>query len=256
MSALIFGLFGLIVGSFLNVVIVRRGVRTLLGRSSCMHCGRTLSGLDLIPLISYIALRGRCRYCGSGISLQYPLVEAMTAALFAALGASPLPFLLQLLALPIAALFVCIAIYDARHTIIPNEWVYPLAVLSLLFSVLQGGAIAANVLTGIGAAAPFSLLWLISRGRWMGLGDSKLALAIGFLLGPLGAYVAITAAFVLGALFFVPFVFLAKVDKRAGGAPSSYTMQSEVPLGPFLIFACIIVWFLQIYGVAAAFLLV
>ena len=250
MLALLFGLFGLVIGSFLNVVILRRGARSIGGRSSCMQCGHRLAVADLIPVVSYLFVRGRCRYCGSRISAQYPLVEAATAALFFLIGASPLPLSLQLLALPILALLICIAVYDARHTIIPDEWVYTFAALGLLFGSLYSGAFGLTILAGVGAASPLALLWLLSYGRWMGLGDSKLSLGIGFLLGPWGAYLALTSAFVLGAAFFLPLVIRARFTPTAlsRGGSAGLTMKSEVPLGPFLILACIIVWFLQLYG--------
>ena len=259
LTALIFGLFGLIIGSFLNVVILRRGARSIGGRSSCMHCGHVLTALDLVPVFSYVFLRGRCRYCGGRISAQYPLVEASTSISFALIGGAPLSLPLQLLALPIAALFICITVYDARHTVIPDEWVYSVAFLALIFGSLYSGTPVQNLIAGVGAAAPFALLWLLSHGRWMGLGDSKLALAIGALVGPWGAYLAITAAFVGGAAFFLPLVFFSsplwsrikrKVTPtvRSSGSAAGLTMRSEVPFGPFLIVSCSLIWILQLYG--------
>src|SRR3989344_4669887 len=127
-TALIFGIFGLIVGSFLNVVILRRGARALSGRSACMSCGRQLLWHDMVPFVSWLALRGRCRGCGSGISLQYPLVEAATAILFAAIGAAPhLDIAHKIIFCIIAALLICITVYDLRHTIIPDGWAYSFA---------------------------------------------------------------------------------------------------------------------------------
>ena len=83
---LAFGILGLCVGSFLNVIILRRGKRSLSWRSECMSCAKTLAWYDLIPIASWVILRGRCRACGSSISIQYPLVEAATAILFAVFG--------------------------------------------------------------------------------------------------------------------------------------------------------------------------
>src|SRR4051812_42460706 len=84
----VFGIFGLIIGSFLNVLILRHGERSLGGRSACMSCGRTLKWFDLIPVFSWLALLGRCRTCKKKISVQYPIVEATTAILFAAVGSA------------------------------------------------------------------------------------------------------------------------------------------------------------------------
>ncbi|MDO8561738.1 MAG: prepilin peptidase, partial [bacterium] len=103
MFAVIFGLFGLIIGSFLNVLIVRGGVRALSGRSACMSCGRGIPWYDLIPVFSWVLLRGRCRFCRSKISVQYPLVELTTALLFAALGASPVSLIARIFGLLIVA---------------------------------------------------------------------------------------------------------------------------------------------------------
>ncbi|MEN9560740.1 MAG: type 4 prepilin-like protein leader peptide-processing enzyme, partial [Candidatus Parcubacteria bacterium] len=126
MFAFVFGAFGLIIGSFLNVFILRKGVRSLAGRSACMSCGRTILWQDLIPVVSWIFLRGKCRHCGSAISPQYPLVEIVTGVLFALIGAAPFPIGLfqRVLFCVLAALLVAIAVYDMRHTIIPDEWAY------------------------------------------------------------------------------------------------------------------------------------
>src|SRR3989344_1185007 len=141
MVALVFGVFGLIVGSFLNVIVLRRGVRSLGGRSGCMSCGTQLSWYDMVPVFSWLALRGRGRTCGGCVSVQYPLVEAATGVSFAVVGywvstASFLPSLaggiLVVLYLGILALLICIAAYDFLHTIIPDEWVWSFNALALL----------------------------------------------------------------------------------------------------------------------------
>src|SRR5271165_6313244 len=120
----LYGLLGLVIGSFLNVVIIRRGARTIGGRSGCLSCGAPLAWYDMVPVFSWLALLGRCRSCGSPISVQYPLVEASTAILFALIGGSPLPLMMQVLSLAICAILVLITAYDVRHTIIPDEWSY------------------------------------------------------------------------------------------------------------------------------------
>src|ERR1700685_1252022 len=97
LTALFFALFGAIIGSFLNVVVLRHGVKTLFGRSACASCGHELEAVDLVPIISWLVLRARCRFCGSKISVQCPLVEATTAILFGFVGAAPIALSLQLL---------------------------------------------------------------------------------------------------------------------------------------------------------------
>ena len=133
--AFMYALFGLIIGSFLNVVILRHGARSVGGRSGCLSCNAPLRPYDLIPVFSWLALGGRCRDCGSRISKQYPLVEATTAILFAFIGSALLPISLTLVSLIIAALLVLIAAYDIRHTIIPDEWVYAFAFFALVASL-------------------------------------------------------------------------------------------------------------------------
>lgn len=258
-EVLVFGLFGAIFGSFLNVVILRRGTKSIGGRSGCFSCGAPLAVRDLIPIVSWVFLRGRCRSCGSAVSVQYPLVEASTAILFALIGGIPnISFSAQLLSCAIAAYFVLIAAYDLRHTIIPDAWVYTLGTLTLVWLIVAPPAtgILQALLAGPVAALPFAVLWAISRGRWMGLGDAKLALAIGWLLGPLYGLYAVFLAFVIGAVVGVfvlmPLPYYRRILRKAGivrrSGHGSYTMKSEVPFGPFLAFSCILVWLLLWYG--------
>jgi len=257
--ALTFAVFGSIIGSFLNVVVLRKGVASLAGRSACPSCGHIIYWYDNIPIFSWLILRGRCRYCGSRISIQYPLVEALTAILFMLVGAAAYPaFLLSsydalvlLVELIIVSLLIVITVYDIRHTIIPDEWSYAFSLLALLLMLAVSPTVS-TLIAGPIAAMPLFFLWLISRGRWMGLGDPKLALGIGWLLGfPLGV-VAIFFSFILGTLVLIPVLFYERLvtHKPEGGVKDSgLTMKSEVPFGPFLIASCLIFWVLGLYGV-------
>lgn len=219
-----------------------------------MACGKTLSLIDLIPVLSWIFLRGRCRHCGSRISIQYPLVELCTGVLFGLVGyivwgSASAPFdavhiALTLCSLIIVGVLVMIAVYDTLHTIIPDEWVYLFAGAGLLTHFLAsqgtGESILVALMAGPIVASPLFALWLVSRGRWMGLGDPKLALGIGWLLGiPLG-FTALFLSFVVGALISV-LVFIPLSSLRKGG--EHITMKSEVPFGPFLIASTVFVWF-------------
>ena len=259
-TALIYALFGLIIGSFLNVVILRHGARTVGGRSGCLSCRAPLQWYDLVPVVSWMMLKGRCRSCGSRISLQYPLVEASAAVLFAIIGISPLPIPLQIASLIIVALLILIAAYDMRHTIIPDGWAYAFAIIAFLssssFAVGQGwNGILMLIVAGPVAAFPLFALWAVSRGRWMGLGDPKLALGIGWLLGLSAGISAIFFAFVIGAVISLALLAVqalrAKVGiTRLGAGRHGLTMKSEVPFGPFLIASCLILWLLMIYGIS------
>lgn len=261
-TLLLYGGFGLIIGSFLNVLILRVGTGSDVGgRSRCMVCQKQLKWYHLIPLFSYLALRGRCGFCGARISLQYPLVEAATGVSFAVVGALGLPMLEQILAFLIAALLVAISAYDIRHTIILDRWAYAFVFLGMLY------ALAAHMpqfpsdwvvfaLSGPLVALPLFAMWLLSRGMWMGLGDAKLALGIGYFLGLYYGVIAIFLAFILGALISVLLLLpLSKWKERAtlhsssaGVSRGGFTMKSEVPFGPFLTCSCFIVFVLQSAG--------
>src|SRR3989344_1097493 len=183
-DAFIFGLFGLIVGGFLKVLMLRRGAKGLGGRSECMSCGGQLRWYDNIPLLSWLVLRGKCRSCRSRISLQYPLVEVLCGALFALMGAAPEALPMRVAALPILALLLAIAVYDVRHTIIPDELAYAFIALAALFQLAFPAPASVGsllvLLAGPVAALPLFLLWFFSKGAWMGLGDSTPARGIGW----------------------------------------------------------------------------
>ncbi len=247
-------LFGCIIGSFLNVLILRHGSgRGISGRSACMSCGHTLYWYDLVPVVSYLAARGRCRYCRSRISAQYPLVEAGVGLSFGVLaGAGMPPFLFAVSCVAVSFMWM-IAIYDLRHTIIPDRWAYLLFAFSLLYAFLEG-RFAVALLAALLAAAPFFLLWLFSRGRAMGLGDAKLALGVGALVGIPDAAAVVLLSFMLGGavgallLLVSRPAFRAAVPRRVFARYlSGFTMKSEVPFGPFLIVACLIVWLSILY---------
>lgn len=254
---------GLIVGSFLNVLAVRFHTgHSLGGRSACVACGKIIVWHDLVPLFSWLALRGRCRSCGVRISVLYPLTEAVTGVVFVIIGLAHMPFFFTALAFLIAALLIAIARYDFVHMLIPNVWVYLFSVLSLvaIFAAYDIETLALDMFAGPVAAAPFLVLWLVSRGTWMGLGDAKLALGIGWLLGFQGSIVAILGSFVLGAAAGLALVGFSKIGLLhmffGAGSANGVTMKSEIPFGPFLIIACFIVWFAHMYGIPLPELLV
>ncbi len=254
---IIWFLFGLIIGSFVNVLIARHGVKSITGRSACPSCKRTLEWYELFPVLSWLALRGKCRTCRKRISVQYPIVEIVTAGGFLMIGLAPIPVVQQFIGAAIVALLVAIAVYDLYHTIIPDEWSYSFAFLALAyaFAAPLPETWHLTLLAGPFVALPLYLLWRVSNGTWMGLGDAKLALGIGFLLGMLEGYVALSMAFVIGAFVgvfvLIPLPYVAATLSRAGitrgKEAKGFTMKSEIPFGPFLICALSIVWFSQLY---------
>lgn len=267
-EAVLWAGFGLIFGSFANVLILRHGLRSIDGRSSCVECGTTLAWYELVPLLSWILLRGKCGHCGKPISLQYPAVEVLVAAGFLGIGLAPMPLPVRILGCGIVVLFVAIAVYDLRHMIMPDRWVWsfaPLAFLSsvyLLWEIVPSGELMPYLLLAIAGplvALPLFLMWYVSKGAWMGFGDVKFALGIGWLLGIGYGYLALMYAFVIGAIIGVcillpwPHIVLAlkRVGiTRLGERGAGLTMKSEVPFGPFLIIGTSIVWFALIYSYA------
>src|SRR3989344_4493922 len=166
---------GLIVGSFLNAVIYRLNVRRSIAEahSVCPHCKHKLAAVDLIPIVSFILLHGRCRYCKKSISIQYPLVELATATAFILVFTQlPTPNSQLLFNLIFASFLIIIFVYDLKHYLILDKVVFPAAVLALIFQVWQGRLLAA-IYGALFLAGFFALLYFFSRGRYIGAGDIK-----------------------------------------------------------------------------------
>jgi prepilin signal peptidase PulO-like enzyme (type II secretory pathway) len=195
-------------------------------------------------------------------------VEACTGILFACIGGSYLAFdpIAAIIALAIVSILIAIGVYDMRHTIIPDGWAYFFALAALVLTVytgtMLGSSLISYILSGPLAALPIATLWFVSGGRWIGLGDAKLSLGIGWLLGPVYGITAVFFAFVIGAIVSVcilmPMPAIMRMLRargiarfRAGGSP--LTMKSEVPFGPFLIVSCFIVWFALLYNLPLPF---
>jgi leader peptidase (prepilin peptidase)/N-methyltransferase len=235
--------FGTVVGSFLNVVSLRMNTGVGLGgRSKCMSCGKTLTWVELIPLFSFLFLGGACRKCKSKISWQYPLIEFIAGVIFTFIllefpPTSMLAAVSTLIYLATACLLIVIAAYDAKHQIIPDQFVYAFDAIALA-SVFVGGPSLfhaphmATLLAGPALALPFALLWAVSRGTWMGFGDAKLALGIGWLLGMNGGVNAVILAFWIGAALSVAWMVLTY---------GKFKRKLAIPFGPYLILGMYIV---------------
>jgi leader peptidase (prepilin peptidase)/N-methyltransferase len=239
MFTLLIFLFGLIIGSFLNVVILRYNTgRSLGGRSACFTCNKKLSWYELLPVVSFLALRGRCRSCQSKISWQYPAVEFSTGLLFALtyLAFSPQDWAITTFYLFVVSLLVVITAYDLRHKIIPDLFVFLFILAGLIHPLFLSGPIFSNlamaVFGGVMTALPLFLLWAISKGAWLGFGDVKLALGIGLFFGLRNGLSVLMLAFWLGAIIGLALIGLSKFSKRKKGG---YNMKSEIPFAPFLI---------------------
>lgn len=236
------GVLGLVVGSFLNVVVHRvpAGLSVVAPRSACPACGHEVRERDNLPVVSWVLLRGRCRDCASPISARYPAVEAGTGVLFALLAVQLVddPALLAAW-LAVGGAGVALALIDLEHGRLPFAVTGTAAAFAV--AALGSGWVAAAVVDGPGAAldevlpalggaalwlAVYGGTWLLTAGRGMGLGDVALAPVLGLVLGAAGtaqAVVGLGAGFVLGALVGV--VVLAVVRQR----------RLRVPFGPFML---------------------
>jgi len=250
---------GAAIGSFLNVVIYRslddeptkKKESWVQGRSRCDHCGGLIFWYDNIPLLSYVLLRGRCRHCDEKISLAHPVMELMGGLLFVwwywgatvffQLTQSPLQVLQPLFWLAVGLVLLAIFVADILYYSIPDTMVIILTVLTVIYRIVlvaYGEMRVQDLWWAIIATSAvvifFGSLWYFTKGKGMGLGDAKLIIPLGLLMGWPGIVVAVFLAFVLGALVGVGLIL---VKKR--------TFGQVIPFGPFLISGC---FFALIWG--------
>ncbi len=262
---------GASVGSFLNVVSLRYNPdkflfgRSLLGRSRCPHCGRTLHWFELVPVLSFILQLGRCRHCRAALSLEYPITEILSGLIFVFIPTrlkSPY-FILNLYSMfsVISALWILVfvalllvALIDIRLSIIPDELNIALLVLGiiLIFTSQPGFGLAGgsflesfaplfgfreniwvnHVLGALVAGLFFLGLIFITRGRGIGMGDLKLAVPLGLIFGWPDTIFIVGVAFVIGSLFGAYIMLF-----------QGKTLKSYLPLGPFLVGSAAIIFF-------------
>jgi leader peptidase (prepilin peptidase)/N-methyltransferase len=219
------GLLGALIGSFLNVVAHRlpRSESLVTPASHCPSCDAPVRPWDNVPVISWLLLRGRCRSCGVRISPRYPLVELLTAGAFAAVVAVNGFDEDLLLELPFVAALIALAAIDLDHRLLPNKIVYPLAAYGLLATLLVDRAdLVEHLVAGAGAFS-FLFLAVLAYPRGMGMGDVKLAGAMGVYLG-LSVIPALLIAFLAGSI-----VGLAMIAREGASA-----RKKAVPFGVFL----------------------
>ncbi|MFH1036584.1 MAG: prepilin peptidase [Patescibacteria group bacterium] len=237
-------IFGLAVGSLLNAIIYRINSKEsfLLGRSHCPDCLHQLSWKDLFPVFSFIALGGKCRYCKKPISCQYPLVELTTAILFVLIldyefrimnyeFLSSIFILNSLFQILVCCFLIIIFVYDLKHYIIPDGAVFSAITIAFLYNFIYSLFIIHNsyfliqsLISATGAAIFFLVIFLVSKGNWMGFGDVKLAFLMGIFLGYPDIIPALFLAFFIGAIMGVVLIIFKKKK-----------FSSEVPFGPFLV---------------------
>ncbi len=239
---------GTIIGSFLNVLILRLPAgKKMNGRSHCVHCKHELAALDLVPLFSFLFLRGKCRYCHKQISRRYFYIELFTGLLFALSFAEVFPSLdifssvVFIKALFVCALMLVIFVIDYEHFLILDKVLLWSAGILLVLNLLLDftahsfwvNSYTFNALLGgTGLYLFFGAVYYFSNGRWIGFGDVKFAWILGLVLPFPSIIVGVLLAFGIGALVAVVLLAL-----RSKG------MQSEVPFGTFLAVASIVTFF-------------
>jgi leader peptidase (prepilin peptidase)/N-methyltransferase len=216
---------GAIIGSFLNVVIHRlpTGESLVSPGSRCPSCGKAIAPYDNVPVLSWILLQGRCRNCGARISPRYPAVELLTAAAFAAVVAVRGFDDDLVLELPFVACLIALAGIDLDHKLLPNKIVYPMAAYGLVATaIVDTDDLVEHLIAGAGAFA-FLFIAVLAYPRGMGMGDVKLAGAMGLYLG-LSIVPAMLIAFLTGTL-----VGLGIIAREGAQA-----RKKAVPFGVFL----------------------
>jgi leader peptidase (prepilin peptidase)/N-methyltransferase len=234
---------GLVVGSFLNVVIVRlpRGESIVRPRSRCPGCGSAIRWYDNIPVASWLALRGRCRACRRPIPVRYPVVELATALLFLAtrlrFGWS---WLLPVRDWPFVSALVAISFIDLEHRIIPDVLSLGGLALGLLTAwfVPGFGLLPAFSGAAIGFGGFYAFAWLyqaITKRSGLGGGDVKLLAMLGAFLGPGGVFASVLISSVFGSVVGITWALLQRRAKVDEGAPKGTLLHVAIPYGPFLV---------------------
>jgi len=238
-------LFGLIIGSFLNCLIWRLYKNeSMWNRSYCPQCRHQIAWYDNIPVLSYLILRGKCRYCHKTISCQYPIVEFLVGVLFL------MVFMKNSIALPniydwdwefwllnirdwyIVAVMTVIFIYDLRWFLILDRVTLPACLILFLINLFLGFSWQNLLISGIIGGSFFLVQFIISRGKWIGGGDIRLGLLIGLALAWPDSILAIFLAYIIGSVVGIGLI----LTKKKG-------MKSEIPLGTFLSVATVITLF-------------
>lgn len=227
---IILAILGLVLGSFANVVVwrLKSGESITTGRSMCPECKHQLTARDLVPVLSWLNLKGKCRYCKKPISIQYPVAELLTAFIFGLSGwlLTSLGLVLMGLWLMIVVCLMVLAVYDARWYELPNKVMHPALILAFIYFILRfepaGGFL--QLVAALIAAGIFYALWRFSDGRLMGGADCKLVLLMGLILEPKLLLVAIGIGFMFGGVGAA--VLLARKQKG---------IHDQMPFGPYLI---------------------
>lgn len=247
-TTLILFVLGTIIGSFLNVVIYRTvaGESWAKGRSHCEHCKKQIRWYDNVPLLSYVVLRGKCRFCKTSIAISHPVVEFLTGTLFVwwywggtfffHLTEQPFHYVQPLFWLTVGILLLIVFFADALYSIIPDEVVLILSVLTLAYRfsltlshVMQPADFIKTLLAAVMCCVFFWALRFVTKERGMGLGDVKFAIPFSLLLGWPATLLGVFLSFMIGALVATGLLLLKKKK-----------MKQTIPFGPFMVASLLI----------------
>lgn len=267
MLYVLLGFFGVCLGSFINALVWRiheqdktvknkqqRALSITRGRSMCPHCRHALAAADLVPIISWLLLKGRCRYCQASISPQYPLVEALTGLLFIFSYAAWPAYLSGYIWvqfgcwLVLLAMLIALTVYDLKYMLLPNRLVaaaaVPVGLWVAVDTLLVRQSFTPFIEAAMGLAAfggLFYVLFQVSQGKWIGGGDVKLGFVLGaWLADPLLSLLAIFVASLMGSLVAAVISFRKPL-----------TRQTKLPFGPLLIFGFVIAFLFGAQFIAA-----
>lgn len=255
----IFFISGLIIGSFLNVLVYRLHMAEefFLGRSKCPHCEKKIRWFDNIPVLSFILLYSRCRDCKEKISWQYPLVEIFTGLFFIAIGwkffdpNSLEAWITVLYYLLISSALIVILVYDWLYMEIPTTILWTGVAMAIFFNLVLDWNMALVTRTHSGVLAAFVsfvfffLLSAISKEKWMGMGDAYLVIMLGLFLGWPEILLALFISFFIGSIYGLTVIIIGKKK-----------LKSQIPLAPFLVlgtfvsvffYSPIIKWYLSLF---------
>lgn len=234
--AVILFIYGTLLGSFVNAWVwrTRHDKKINKGRSICPHCKHKLSARDLVPVLSYMLLGGKCRYCKKKVSAQYPIVELIAGGLFAGLYVAINPhdllsWLLLALWLGLTVFMLADATYDALWYELPLKFTIPAVGLAIAIFIVDGVRLGSAItqqkfFVTVAFSGFFYILWFVSKGKWMGDGDIGLAAIMGMVLTPVSLVVAALAAFNAGAVVSLGLI-----------ASGLKTRRDIIAFGPFLI---------------------
>lgn len=238
--------FGLAFGSFINVIVLRLYWQEsfISGRSYCDYCREKLSFWELIPVIGFLLLRGKCRSCKKPISLQYPLIEILSGLIWFSSfyfwrSWGQLDIMSVGFSILIFSLLLSVSVYDFKFSLIPDKIVVPAIVLTFVYNIflaVRSGewvfSFIYPIFAGLLFGGFFAMLFFGSGGKWIGFGDVKLMVLIGLMLGVFKGFLAIFLAFISASIFALFFLVL----KRK-------TLKSQMVFGPFLAFALFVLYF-------------